>query len=218
MRRFKLRTKKNMNFLSVFLILDVLLAFTMLKTSTASYTSTVDGVAEMDVALYAFNYSGLKDLNNVSYEFDLGDIKPNIKDEQTGQIIFNGQKKYKFSVSNANEEGTISDTRLVYNLKIISTNNLDLKFELYKVTNRTVNLISESNTSIAPDAYGTYFKYFTFADVCMPYGSSTPIVDDYELYITFPDIYRDSKYQDMVESVKIQLVSKQLAAGESCGG
>ena len=59
MRRFK--TKKNMNFLSVFLILDVLLAFTMLKTSSASYTSTVDGVAEMDVALYAFNYSGLKD-------------------------------------------------------------------------------------------------------------------------------------------------------------
>ena len=113
MRRFK--TKKNMNFLSVFLILDVLLAFTMLKTSSASYTSTVDGVAEMDVALYAFNYSGLKDLNNNSYEFDLGEIKP-------GE-----QKKYKFSVSNANEEGTISDTSLIYNLKIISTNNLDLR-------------------------------------------------------------------------------------------
>jgi hypothetical protein len=203
MRRFK--TKKNMNFLSVFLILDVLLAFTMLKTSSASYTSTVDGVAEMDVALYAFNYSGLKDLNNNSYEFDLGEIKP-------GE-----QKKYKFSVSNANEEGTISDTSLIYNLKIISTNNLDLRFELYKVTNRTVNLISESNTNIAPDAYGTYFKYYTFADVCMQYGSSTPLVDEYELYVTFPDTYKESKYQDMVESIKIQLVSKQLVAGESCG-
>ena len=51
----------------------------------------------------------------------------------------------------------------------------------------------------------------------MQYGSSTPLVDEYELYVTFPDTYKESKYQDMVESIKIQLVSKQLVAGESCG-
>ena len=201
MKKFK--SKKNMNFLTVFLVLDVLLAFTMIRTSSASYSSTVLGTAELDVALYAFQYSGMQDTNDQVLEFDLGDIKP-------GQ-----EKTYKFSVSNANSEGRVSDTSLRYNLKIISTNNLGLELELYKSGSRTVNLITSSNTSIVSDSYSTYFKYYTFDAVCVPY-SDTETKDDYTLVVRFPERYKESKYQDMVESIKIQLTSKQLSSGESC--
>lgn len=201
MKRFT--DKKRMNFLTVFLLLDVLLAFTMIRTSSASYTSRVIGTAELDVALYAFQYSGLEDTNDQVLEFDLGNIEP-------GE-----EKTYKFSVSNANEDGRVSDTSLRYNLKIISTNNLNLTLELYKSGNRTVNLISSSNTSIVSDGYATYFKYYTFDDVCVPY-SDDETKDEYTLVVKFPLSYKDSKYQDMVESIKIQLTSKQLASGESC--
>lgn len=201
MRKF--HNKKNMNFLTVFLLLDVLLVFTMIRTSSASYSSTVIGTAELDVALYAFQFSGLEDTNSQVLEFDLGDIKP-------GE-----EKTYKFSVINSNEDGRVSDASLKYNLKIISTNNLGLELELYRSGSRTVNLISDSNTSIVSDSYSTYFKYYTFDDVCVPY-SDTVSEDDYTLVVRFPEEYKESKYQDMVESIKIQLTSKQLSSSESC--
>ena len=93
MRRFN--DKKKINFLTIFLMVDVLLAFTMIRTSSASYTSRIIGTAELDVALYAFKYSGLEDTNDQVLEFDLGNIEP-------GE-----EKMYKFSVSNTNEDGKV---------------------------------------------------------------------------------------------------------------
>ena len=45
------KQKKRINFLSVFLILDILVLFTMFRTSNATYTSNALGSSAMEVAL-----------------------------------------------------------------------------------------------------------------------------------------------------------------------
>ena len=52
-------SKQDLSFISIFLIVDLLLIFGLLRTSSAYYFSNAVGEAPMDVALYAFSYDGL---------------------------------------------------------------------------------------------------------------------------------------------------------------
>ena len=200
MKRF---TKKSrMNFLTVFLFLDVLLVFTLIRPSSASYVSKSVGTAEMNVALYAFSYGGMKEdgTSEQIIEFNLGDIKPG------------DTKTFKFSVSNTNEEGTLTDTSLRYSLKLITTNNLGLQYKLYKN-----NTELSYDYGVSSDRYETNFRYFAYPVVCMNYSSE--IVDNYKLEVTLPkNEYMSSIYQDMIESIKLQLVSEQMDSNHTCNG
>jgi len=197
------KTKKRMNFMIVFLLLDLMIFLVAFRTSNASYTSKAIGQTEMNVALYAFSYSGL---NDDTINIELGDIAP-------GE-----SKTYKFTVSNQNVSGDIADTDILYTLKMITTNNLGLEYSLVKGSSNSSNadeneLITEDGV-LSTDAFGTEFVYYTFPDVCMKYGEL--LEDNYTLTVTLPSNYPNSK-QDLVESIKIQLVSKQVIDGEKCG-
>ena len=213
-RRFSGKTHINM--LTIFLVLDLFLIFGILKSSNAIYTSTAVSDSAMEVALYAFRYQGLDEVDGTganpttleqSLDVNLGSIKP-------GDV-----KYYNFKVYNTDESGVVSDTNISYELKVIVTTNIQLDYELYynqsSQSAHASSLISNSNISdqISTDDWGTYFRTFTVDEKCFKFDQ--PKYDEYTLKVTFPSNYNSSVYQDLVESIKIQLKSKQVLPGDN---
>lgn len=204
MKRFKLnnfKTRRNMNFLTVFLCLDLLIIFSLLRTSNASYVADAVATADMDVALYAFSSDGLVDSTD-SATINLGSFSP-------GET-----KNYKLEVKNTDSDGNVSDTNIVYSLKVITTNNIDLEYKLYRNSIADANLIEDFTGTVSNDGYGTEFVYYTIDSSCLKYESAQ--TDTYYLEVTFPEKYKTSNYQDLIESIKIQLESKQSVDDAVC--
>ena len=215
-RRFV--NKKRINFLTVFLILDVFVILTMFQTAGATYSSKAIGNTEMQVALYAFTADDLVELDGVdgeeitsSFDISLGDINP-------GET-----KYYQFNIYNylTDDSGNkvSSETNISYDLKIITTTNLPLTYSLYLNQNpfsSNVSNLLDSNTystDIITDSYGTYYQVFAVDEQCFKY--STFGDDQYTLVVEFPAKYSDILYQDLIESIKIQVESKQVLPGDS---
>ena len=116
-----------------------------------------------------------------------------------------------FTISNQ-KDTKVSDVDINYILKIITTTNLPFEYELYENENYTsdeaTNLISSSNTVVEKDEDGTYFQTFTMNEEQLLYNS--PKVNRYTFVVRFLDYYRNYKYQDMVESVRIVIDSEQV--------
>ena len=89
---------------------------------------------------------------------------------------------------------------------------MPFEYELYENENYTsdeaTNLISSSNTVVEKDEDGTYFQTFTMNEEQLLYNS--PKVNRYTFVVRFLDYYRNYKYQDMVESVRIVIDSEQV--------
>jgi hypothetical protein len=214
--KLRYNSRRNVSFIFVFLAVDLLLIFGLLKTSSATYVSEAIGEAPMDVALYAFSYDGLYDVttgsNEAALDINLGSLKP-------GDV-----KYYSFKVTNAvandDDENIKSDTNIIYKLKVITTTNINLKYSLYyeqdpRSTSAT-DLFMSGGTDIgvyATDGWGTWFKHYAIPAKCLKKESI--VVDDYILKVEFPVDYKDYNYQDMVESIKIQLESKQVITGDA---
>lgn len=213
--------KKKINFLTVFLLLDLIAVFSIFKTSNATYTSDALGTAEMEVALYAFKYGGMNEIDGV----DGGTVLENI-DVNLGDISPGETKYYKFNIYNylKDEETNIdkvSETSISYKLKVITTTNLPLDYRLYynesPFSNSSTNLLSSdsSNTNdIITDGYGTYYKVFPVEEKCFKLNTSELKSDQYTLVVHFPSMYSDVLYQDLIESIKIQIESKQVLPGD----
>lgn len=214
--KLRFNNKHRVNFIFVFLLADLLLIFGLLKTSNAIYVSDAVGEAPIDVALYAFNYDGLYDTasgsNEAALDINLGDIAPG------------AEKVYSFKVTNKvvndENEDVVSDTNIIYRLKVITTTNINLKYSLYynqdPRTAGAVDLFKRNGSDIgvyATDGWGTWFKHYAVDAKCLK--KEVLKVDNYYLKVEFPDDYKNYLYQDMVESIKIQLESKQVIAGDS---
>lgn len=113
--------------------------------------------------------------------------------------------KYTFSVSN-NDTKKRTETSLEYDLQIITTTNLPLKYELYLNGDYSKNIILTSD--ITRDEYDTFFRTITIEK--RTFGYKTNETDVYQLYIYFPEIYTDTKYQDIIEGLTIKVNSRQL--------
>lgn len=213
--KLRFNSKRSLNFISVFLVLDLFLIFGLLRTSNAVYYSTAVGEAPMDVALYAINYDGLYDVtsgsNETALDINLGDIQP-------GET-----KLYSFKITNKmlNDAGVMvkSDTNISYRLKVIVTTNINLKYSLYynqdPRASGAVDLFRTSgvdNGQYATDSWGSIFKHYTVDTKCMVKDNF--VEDAYILKVEFPDDYLDYHYQDLVESIKIQVESKQVLPGD----
>ena len=116
-----------------------------------------------------------------------------------------------FTVSNQ-KDTRVSDVDIRYVLKIITTTNLPFEYELYEnedydVTGAT-NLINSGNTVLEKDDDGTYFQTFTMNEEELLYKK--PKVNYYTLVVKFSDYYRNYKYQDMVDSIRIVIDSEQV--------
>lgn len=215
------KQKKRINFLSVFLILDIFVLFTMFRTSNATYTSNAIGSSEMEVALYAFSFDKFSEVDGVytgnvladSVDINLGDIEP-------GET-----KYYKFKVYNyledENNNEVVGETNISYQLKIITTTNLPLRYRLYlnqsPYSSNSSSLINETDatatTDLIKDGFGTYYKVFPVEEKCFKFDALK--YDEYTLVVDFYDQYSDILYQDLIESIKVQVASRQVVPGDN---
>lgn len=214
-KKLRLNKYKKINVVTVFLVLDIIIMFAFFTTSNATYSSQAIGSADMSVALYAFSYDGMDSVdasgNEDAIDINLGDFAP-------GET-----KYYKFRVYNSNEDGYAADTDLAYQLKIITTTNLDLDYKLYydqSAFRSGSTDILETDTVVKgtiTDDWGTSFNSFAVDEKCFLYEEDasdgvTNVVkyDEYTLRVQFPSTYISNNYQDVVESIKIQLTSHQI--------
>ena len=93
-----------------------------------------------------------------------------------------------------------------YIVQNVNLSNVDFSQGHY-VLNFTVSN-QNNNTTVERDDDGTYFQTFTMDEEELLYR--TPKVNSYTLVVYFGNYYRNAKYQDMVESVRIIIDSKQV--------
>ena len=176
-------------FVLILFIVIAIIPFTISKYETVS-----NGNINSNIAFYLFHDDYV--VKNVS----LANV-----DFSKGLYVLD------FTISNQ-KDTKVSDVDINYILKIITTTNLPFEYELYENENYTssgaTNLISSSNTVVEKDEDGTYFQTFTMNEEQLLYRS--PKVNRYTLVVRFADYYRNYKYQDMVESVRIVIDSEQI--------
>lgn len=172
------------------LVIVIVLVFIikMIPSTLSRYEMDTIGDADIQYAFY------LLEANYYTEEVKLGDIIP--RDDAY---------VYNFTVSNYKEDKR-SEVNMEYDLVIRTTTNLPLEYELYLEDDFDTNIIVSNEVVIDED--GTYFRilkidkrYFSMEDDEM---------DSYHLYVYFPSIYKDSMYQDIVESVEIGIDSRQV--------
>ena len=176
-------------FVLILFIVIAIIPFTISKYETVS-----NGNINSNIAFYLFHDDYV--VKNVS----LANV-----DFSKGLYVLD------FTISNQ-KDTKVSDVDINYILKIITTTNLPFEYELYENENYTsdeaTNLISSSNTVVEKDEDGTYFQTFTMNEEQLLYNS--PKVNRYTFVVRFLDYYRNYKYQDMVESVRIVIDSEQV--------
>ena len=178
-------------FIIVFLLVDLLAVLIIINTSNARYESTAVSNTELEIALYALE-------EDDTYTISLNKMVPR-EDPYV----------YRFTVTNTDKNGHLTDVRLYYDLKIITTTNMHLDYALYK----NQNYLSEGASSIvnldivAPDNDGTFFRTLTTSRVY--FGYQAVETNEYTLLVYFPETYKDSTYQDLIESIQINIDSQQ---------
>lgn len=116
---------------------------------------------------------------------------------------------YTFAISNYNNEKRL-ETNMQYDLKIRTTTNLPLRFELYKNENYeesgSQNIIN--NTTTEPDEYNTFFT--TYETPTSYFGYENNEQNIYNLVVYFPSMYNSIDYQNVIENIEIIIESKQI--------
>ena len=139
--------KRLYTFLITFLILDLIVIFNVLNVSNARYESDAVSETELDVALFAIS-------EDDDYYITLDTMVPR-EDPYV----------YKFEITNTDKNGTLTDVKMKYNLRIITTTNLPLEYELYKnqnyLSSNAENIITPEQDVIIPDPDGTFFRVMT---------------------------------------------------------
>ena len=177
-----------------FLILVFILLINIMPVTFSKYQSIGTGNINSNIAFY------LLESTYVTEQVKLNDLVPS-----DNPYVFN------FTIGNQRDDD-VSEVDIEYVLQIITTTNLPLRYELYKncdfLDNSSVNLITEANTEISQDEYGTYFQKFNIETEYLYY--SEPLTNEYTLVVYFDKSNNDAKYQGMVEGVKISIDSKQI--------
>ena len=177
-----------------FLILVFILLINIMPVTFSKYQSIGTGNINSNIAFY------LLESTYVTEQVKLNDLVPS-----DNPYVFN------FTIGNQRDDD-VSEVDIEYVLQIITTTNLPLRYELYKncnfLDNSSVNLITDANTEISQDEYGTYFQKFSIGTEYLYY--SEPLTNEYTLVVYFDKSNNDAKYQGMVEAVKISIDSKQM--------
>ena len=174
-------------------LLSLILIVILIGRTLSKYETSATAQANIQAAFYLLN----DDYKSMTIK--LGMLEPRAE-----------EYSYTFSVSN-NDNEKRTETSLEYDLKIITTTNLPLTYELYMVkdgddTTERVNAIT--NEEISPDEYGTYFR--TISTNTESFGHQKNETNIYTLVVHFPEEYKQIQYQDIIESIEIKVDSRQL--------
>lgn len=186
--------RKRFLLFSLFLLVCLYFAFKLFGEAFATYETSAKLNANIDRAIYLVENDGM------SFNIDSEQIIPS-----------NDPYVYKFSVSNFNASGN-SDIDIEYSLRVRTTTNLPLTFELYRNENYNddgaVNLFSSPR--VVQDEDGAWYNIYEPEGVYeMLYAE--PITDIYTLVVNFPKVYAsNSIYADSIENIEVLIKSKQI--------
>ena len=177
---------KIMLFLLILVVGFVIIPFTISK-----YQADGNGLINSNIAFYLLKEG-----------YYVESVKLSDVDLDNSPYVLN------FSVSNR-KNNKVSDVDIEYVVKVITTTNLPFTYKLYENEDydNGTNLISSGNTVVARDSDGTYFQTFSLNSEVLYY--TNPSVNNYTLLIYFGDL-TDAKYQDVIESVRIVVDSRQV--------
>ena len=190
------RKRRIYMFFITFLLLDLAAIFTIFNVSNARYESNAVSETELDVALFAIS-------EDDDYTITLDTMVP-----RANPYV------YEFSISNTDKNGVLTDVKMKYDLRIITTTNLPLEYKLYMNQNYLSSGATDiiEDDEVTADEDGTFFR--TLTTDTEQFGFSTVETNEYTLLVYFPEQYKDSKYQDLIESIRIDIDAKQLVDGE----
>ena len=187
-KKFLLISKINL------LVILLLILIKIMPVTLSKYQSSGIGNMNSNIAFY------LLTVDYLTQRIKLSDLTPS-----------DNPYVYTFTVGNEKDSKT-SEVDIEYILSIVTTTNLPLRYELYENSNylddAAVNLITSGNTVVEKDIDGTYFQTFTFETEKLYF--SNPTTNTYTLLVYFDKSNNDAKYQDVVESIKIIVDSKQI--------
>lgn len=190
-RKKKKHKKLILTVILIYIVVGVLIA---IENAYSKYQTQANGKVETNIAFYL-----------VKADYQEQHIKLNNLIPRPEPYVYN------FTVTNT-DNGKISEVDTSYVLKIITTTNLPLRYELYMNEryddNESTNLIDDNNKEISRDEYGTYFQTITMETQYLYY--SKPKENNYTLLIYYDDENIDAKYQDTYESIKIIVESQQM--------
>ena len=214
--RKAIRAKRRFKF-----ILVLAIAMMIYRTFFGSYSlfeSEASSTASIDVAFFI-----LED----KYETQtivLDDMEP-------------GDVQYiKFSVANyleaenQDEEDVVSETDMRYKLKIRTTTNLPLKYELYRNQSldqdNLVNVLDEDySEEMYLDSYNTYFRRLVLDNESAAlklegitdsgdFDKEDPVKITYILRVELPSSCKEIEYQDIMDCIEISIDGRQILDGE----
>lgn len=183
------KTKRNFIF---FTVICVFLILFFIIYTVSRYKSDAESNANIQTALYLLKED--HQTMNISLDSMIPSDTPYV---------------YTFSISN-NDGKNRTEVNLEYDLKITTTTNLPLTYQLYlnqDYTNpNSTNIIKENEVN--QDEYGTYFRHIS-TDT-QKFDFNTDKTNIYTLVIYFDSKYKDIKYQDIIEGIEINVDSKQI--------
>lgn len=189
----KIRMKRMKIYIKLVILFSCLFITLRIFTLTLSkFESEAKSTTDIDIAFYL-----LKE-DYQTMELSLENLYPSEK-----------PYVYTFSISNADGEKR-AEVDLTYDLVIKTTTNLPLTYELYMN-----ELYDDENSNMAltrnevdTDEDGTYFRYLETANETFEYVNIEKNV--YQLVVYFPQEYNTEKYQDIIESIEINIDAKQV--------
>lgn len=214
-----LRERKAIRFKRRIKLLLILAIITMVyRTAFHSYSlfeSEASSTASIDVAFFV-----------------LDDIYDNrtivLEDMEPGDVQY-----CKFSIANYIEEdgeNVISEADMSYVLKLRTTTNLPLKYELYRNqsldSDTLINILDEDySESMYLDSYNTYFQKLVLdnetEDLKMEgvtdsgeFYLDIPAINTYILKVEFPEECNIIDYQNRMECIEISIDAKQILDGD----
>lgn len=122
---------------------------------------------------------------------------------------------YNFKIANNNKTDR-TETKLEYNLKIVTTTNLPLSYKLYMNedynNNNSTNIITKDTIEKTGEE-GAYFR--TLETNKQTFNFTKDEENIYHLVVTFPKEYDSFEYQDIIEGITICIDSKQIIENNS---
>ena len=214
-----LREKKAMRTKIFISIVIILVLYKIIFNSYSLYESEANSTADIDVAFYL-----LRD------EYETKTIP--IEDMLPGDTQY-----LKFTISNfyVDESGNdvMSETDMKCDIKIRTTTNLPLQYELYidqdissESLQDKLDIEERVTDNVHWDDYNTMFKHLVLANESEELKSQgiterlkIPYENEYSrtyiMKITFPEQYSENdKYQNIMECIEISVDSHQIITGD----